>query len=86
MAVQYFHIQAATVVTFFRQCQHNHLLNWHQLPSLKVLQRGSCVHCVSALAGAHKHVDAAVLRQARTFAKYATTVYGASFIEWLEKR
>lgn len=35
-------------------------------------------------AGKHKHVDPQVLRQARTFAKYATTVYGASFITWLE--
>lgn len=31
-------------------------------------------------------MDPSTLRQARTFAKYATTVYGASFIEWLEKR
>jgi hypothetical protein len=42
--------------------------------------------CQPVLAGVHKHVDPAILRQARTFAKYATTVYGASFIEWLEKR
>ena len=56
-----------------------------QLPYLLVLQQFH-VYLMVSLVGAHKHVDPAVLRQARTFAKYATTVYGASFIEWLEKR